>query len=278
MGSEPDAARTVRPRAVIVTASVGAGHDGAARELGRRLERDGFRVETHDYLDILPRRLGTLLRSVYTRQLSTVPRTWGWVLAALELMPPLAWLAAAVAGLAGRARIQEILRQGAEPAVVVSTYPLASHLLGELRRRRLLRAPVITYLTDFSVHRLWVCGGADAHLALHPVAAGQALGHGARTVIVCAPAVNPGFAPLAAAERGRRRSGVREAFGLPADAPLALIVAGSLGVGELEESARDVVATGRAIPIVVTGHNAELAARLDRIPGVLALGWAHDMA
>jgi UDP-N-acetylglucosamine:LPS N-acetylglucosamine transferase len=71
---------------------------------------------------------------------------------------------------------------------------------------------------------------------------------------------------------------VREAFGLPAGAAVALIVAGSLGVGELEESARDVAATGRAIPLVVAGHNAELAARLERIPGVLALGWVHDMA
>jgi UDP-N-acetylglucosamine:LPS N-acetylglucosamine transferase len=277
MGSEPDPVRAGRPRAVIVTASVGAGHDGAAHELARRLERDGFGVDVHDYLEILPRRLGRFLRSAYTRQLNTVPWTWGWVLAALDLIPPLAWITAAVAGLAGRRRLDQVLRE-AGPDVVVSTYPLASHVLGELRRRQLLAVPVITFLTDLSVHRLWICSGADAHLALHPVAAGQARMHGARAVVVTAPAVSRRFAPLAHPDRSTRRAALREAFGLPADAPVALVVAGSLGVGAVEEAVQDILATGKAVPLVVCGHNTALAARLDRVAGVVALGWVHDMA
>ncbi|MCW2504060.1 MAG: hypothetical protein JWO79_2344 [Actinomycetia bacterium] len=277
MGSEPDPVTGGRPRAVIVTASVGAGHDGAAHELARRLERDGFGVEVHDYLEILPRRLGRILRSTYTRQLNSVPRTWGWVLGALDLIPPLAWIVAAIAGLAGRRRLDEVLRN-AGPDVVVSTYPLASHVLGELRRRRQLAVPVVTFLTDLSVHRLWVCSGADAHLALHPVAALQARTHGARAVVVTAPAVGRRFTALAAPDRAARREALREAFGLPEDAPVALVVAGSLGVGEVEEAVRDILATGRAVPLVVCGHNTALAARLDRVDGVVALGWVHDMA
>ncbi|GAA0545938.1 hypothetical protein GCM10010172_29450 [Paractinoplanes ferrugineus] len=37
---------------VVVSASVGAGHDGVARELGRRFTADGFTVTHHDFLDL----------------------------------------------------------------------------------------------------------------------------------------------------------------------------------------------------------------------------------
>ena len=42
------------------------------------------------------------------------------------------------------------------PDAVVSTYPLASLVLGRMRKKKWLRVPVATYLTDFAVHPLWV--------------------------------------------------------------------------------------------------------------------------
>ncbi|MEU9154735.1 hypothetical protein AB0D59_30285 [Streptomyces sp. NPDC048417] len=65
---------------------------------------------------------------------------------------------------------------------VVSTYPGASQVLGALRRRGLLTVPAFTYLTDLSVHALWVAPGIDAHLAVHPVPAAQAHAQGAAAV------------------------------------------------------------------------------------------------
>src|SRR5437763_2302504 len=39
-----------RPRAVVVSAAMGAGHDGAAAEIGRRLVERGFDVEHVDFV------------------------------------------------------------------------------------------------------------------------------------------------------------------------------------------------------------------------------------
>ena len=58
--------------------------------------------------------------------------------------------------------------------VVVSTYPLSSLVLGNMRKKRWLKVPVITYLTDFAVHPLWVHPHVDVHLATSPYAAATA--------------------------------------------------------------------------------------------------------
>ncbi|ADJ48233.1 hypothetical protein AMES_6408 [Amycolatopsis mediterranei S699] len=100
-------------RIVIVSARVGAGHDGAAYALADRLT--GHDVEVLDFLDFLPGSLGRRLCDFYHRQLEVLPRSWDWTLTALGT----GW----GAGLAARAatlacgRLETALG-GAEPGLV----------------------------------------------------------------------------------------------------------------------------------------------------------------
>jgi UDP-N-acetylglucosamine:LPS N-acetylglucosamine transferase len=59
--------------------------------------------------------------------------------------------------------------------------------------------------------------------------------------------------------------------------PRALLTGGSLGIGDLEQAAADVLATGVMTPVVACGHNDALRRRLGRQPGVVALGWRDDL-
>ncbi|NJC68609.1 glycosyltransferase [Planosporangium thailandense] len=269
--SDEGAAPRTTGRVVIVSASIGAGHDGAAAELARQLRAAGLVVDRHDFVDILPGAWGRLLRGGYHAQLTVAPRTWGWLMGAAGGRSASAGVSTVLDRIA-RARMMEAI--GPDPTVVLSTYPLASQLIGRLRQERRLAAPAVTFLTDMSVHPLWVAPGVDAHLALHRVPARQARSLGARRVVVGGAAVGPAFRPRRdAAERVTARM----AFGLPQDAPLALVVAGSWGVGSVDRSARDIADTGRAVPVVVCGRNERLRARLSRDPRIIALGWVDDM-
>jgi hypothetical protein len=71
-------------RIVILSARVGAGHDGAAAELTRRIRDKGFEVTRHDFLDLLPGRLGQRLCDAYHRQLELAPRSWDWLLSTMD--------------------------------------------------------------------------------------------------------------------------------------------------------------------------------------------------
>ncbi len=257
-----------RPRAVVISASFGAGHDGAAAELTRRLHLLGCTVDRHDFVDLMPRRAGVVLRGLYRRQLTTVPQSWGWLLS-LAGTDRLAGQSARLTALADDATLQAI---GTGADLVVSTYPLASQVLGRLRLAGRLAVPVVTYLTDLSVHRLWVSAGVDVHLALHDEPARQAKEHGARDVRVVAPAVSPAF--------GEQYPGyaARERWGLPAAEPLALLVAGAWGVGSVARAAADVAATGLAVPVVACGRNDTLRHKLRRAGHAVALDWVDDMA
>ena len=249
-------------RVAVVSGSVGAGHDGAARELVREFAAAGYATSRHDFLAMLGSRGGRALRAAYAAQLRVAPGSWGWLLGNLSRHPGLTTgLAGFIARVAAR-RLRAALDP--QPAAVVSTYPLASQALGYLRRRGELNVPVITYLTDLSVHRLWVAPGVDRHLALHEVAAAQARALGAARVEVVRPVVRPDFATAAPAR-------------LPVRGPVALVVAGSWGVGEVAAAAAEIAATGLATPVTVCGHNAELRRRIAGAGTGLALGWVDDM-
>lgn len=120
-------------RITLVSASVGAGHDGAAAELARRLTEWGFHVQVHDFLDTLPAAFGRALRSGYALQLRVAPGSWGWLLTALSRHPALTAAANGLYRVAGR-RLHQSLP--ADTAAIVSTYPLASQALGGMRQAR----------------------------------------------------------------------------------------------------------------------------------------------
>jgi UDP-N-acetylglucosamine:LPS N-acetylglucosamine transferase len=265
--------RSSQPRRItVVSASVGAGHDGAARELVRRLQAAGYDTQCHDFLDLLPPGCGKLLRASYALELKVAPQAWGWLLQGLEKNQSSSGMVSSLFAKAAARRTRKLI--GKDDVAVVSTYPLASQALGRLRRRGELDVPVTTFLTDMSVHPLWVADGVDLHLALDPVAAAQAARHGAKDIEICQPLVGPAFRPVrSAAERTRER--IR--FGLPEDQPVALITAGSWGVGEVEQTAKEIAASGVAVPVTVCGHNTALRDKLNASGTGIALQWVEDM-
>ncbi|MEU1529152.1 glycosyltransferase [Streptomyces fagopyri] len=267
---EPVPPTTRTERVAVVSASIGAGHDGAAAELARRLTASGLVVDRIDLLDVLPARLGRLVRDGYHHMLVRAPWAYQWVYRSTERAGGGGPLARALL----RTAEDRLLRTlHPDTGAVVSTYPGASRVLGSLRLRGRLAAPVLTYLTDFSVHPLWVADGVDVHLAAHAVPAAQARAAGAPDVRVCGPVVDPRFRPREAREReaGRAR------FGLPADARLALLVAGSWGVGQVRQVALELRECGAAVPVVVCGRNETLAAQLHADGIEHAYGWIDDM-
>jgi UDP-N-acetylglucosamine:LPS N-acetylglucosamine transferase len=268
-GPAPTAVAPVE-RIAIISASIGAGHDGAATELARRLTAGGLTVDRFDLLDLLPARIGRLVRDGYHRMLVQAPWAYQRVYRSTERSGGGGPLARALLRTA-EDRVLRALPPGT--GAVVSTYPGASRVLGNLRRDGRLAVPVLTYLTDFSVHPLWVAGGVDVHLAAHAVPAAQAQAAGARDVRVCGPVTDPRFRPADI----RERRAARARFGLPERTPLALLVAGSWGVGPVRQVALELRDCGAAVPVVVCGRNEALAARL-RADGIEhAFGWVDDM-
>ena len=268
-------------RIVLISASVGAGHDGAAAEISRRiLERHaGFDVDRFDFINLMPPPVGPIGRATYRALIKMAPGGWEWMLSRLdnEGTDP-SKSGATIARLAAMANRRLLRTIGPDVAGVISTYPLASQALGRLRAAGRLAVPVMTFLTDMSVHPLWVHPGVDVHFALHEIAAGQARELGAKDARVVRPAVRPEFNPrITEGERAAMRDALSEDFDAPVSPRLALVVAGSWGVGEIEQAVADIAETGLVTPIVACGHNNALRARIAKAGTGIPLGWVSDM-
>src|SRR5437588_75597 len=72
------------PRVLVVSGSVGAGHDGAARELAARLDAAGAVVEVRDFLAALPRPASWLLREGYLSTVERIPAAFEFLYQHLE--------------------------------------------------------------------------------------------------------------------------------------------------------------------------------------------------
>lgn len=276
--SQPSPERTslpVNPRIVIMSASVGAGHDGPADELGRRLSRRGWWIDRPDGLEIPPHRVGPALRRLYLAGMRHAPGLWG---------PVLDSCVDGVAARATRAWLDRLTEHAAaligdEPHAVVSTYPLVSQLLGRLRQAGTLEVPVISYLTDPSVHPLWWHPGVDLVLAPHPAMVDQLhrlsrATPAARTRIVeTAPALP---SSVTTAHRRDDAATVRAELGVPPGATLALVTAGSDGTGPVHETAADLASWG-AWPVVLCARNDWLRRRVEALGVGRALGWVDDI-
>ena len=157
------------PRILILTASVGEGHDAPARRLADQLraERPDVVVETEDCLAAMGRAVSALsdnaARVVFFRFLWL----WDigfWVFAGFAMTRRFTqWL---LVRFGGRGLLRLISSH--RPDVVVSTYPHATEVLGRLRKAGRLQVPVCAVITDLAGLRYWATPGADLHLVTHP--------------------------------------------------------------------------------------------------------------
>jgi len=259
-------------RILIVSASMGAGHDGAARELSRRLEAEGHEACIVDFLDCCPLGIGWFIKWSYLLQLKFAP--WSYDLTyRLWYKLPSSWgfIVRLDTFVAGRRLRKAIRRSDAD--VVVSTYPLSSLVLGNMRKKGWLKVPAVTFLTDFAVHPLWVHPDIDAHVATSPYAAETATERGGKDARASGPLVSERFSSVARVTPAE----TRRAFGIEPDARAVLVVAGSWGVGDVVGTVEAIARAGEYHPVTVCGRDQHLKSTLEHRGLGTVIGWTDEM-
>lgn len=255
---------------LVISGSVGAGHDGAADELISRLHTLGVPTERRDYLDALPRFCRFVLRDGYEISVGRFPWFFDWLFASLERP---GWVQKVTLGLCRAAR-RPVRRWVGDHPVVVSTYMLASQTLGQLKQAGALDAVLVTFLTDPAVHRMWVHSAIDHHVTVT-----EATARMGQTVYRTAMTPVGGLVSSRFADRpdAARRSQLRAELGLHARGLVVLVVAGALGLGDVPHTVRAISSSGVAQVLVLCGRNERLRRELARESGVIALGWRDDV-
>ncbi|MDT9686292.1 galactosyldiacylglycerol synthase [Streptomyces sp. TRM76323] len=261
-------------RCLVLSASMGAGHDAVAAELARRLRAHGHDAHVHDVLTLLPPGTGPALRAFYRTVVRRVPALYTAIYRVFLAPPPPrpdgpAAPRADTSPLAVLAeRPLEALAARLRPDVVVSTFHLAAQVTGRMRERGTLRVPSAVYVTDFAVHRGWLHPGNDLYLCVSPGAAEAARTGTGRRAAAPGPVVPPAFHAVA-----------RTPPGPPPDPhrPTVLLSAGAWGVGSDLPRTAGALARNGLRPVVLCGRDEHLRRRTARVPGAVALGWTDDL-
>jgi processive 1,2-diacylglycerol beta-glucosyltransferase len=255
----------VPPRIVIVTASVGEGHDLPARTLAAQLraERPDVEIETVDGLAPMGRTIVAISESAPRFVFFRLGWLWDigfWVFAAFSPTRRLTQAALTWVGGRGLLRLVEAHR----PDVVVSTYPHTTEVLGRLRRSGRLRVPLCAAVTDLAALWYWATPGADVHLVTHSESIEELrriAGPSARAYCVNG-LTDPAFC------EPRAKDDARIALGLPVEGKLVLVSGGGWGVGKIDvavEVALELLEV--SLVVCLCGRNERLRRRLEQAFG-----------
>jgi UDP-N-acetylglucosamine:LPS N-acetylglucosamine transferase len=249
-------------RILILTASIGEGHDLPARQLADdlRTESPSTEVLVKDGL----RALGRPFVFVNERAPGVVFFRFRWIWDAAYWLfvhfAPTRRLTQRLVWVAGRRGLMRLVQE-VEADAVVSVYPMTTEVLGRLRATGRLRVPVCAAITDLAMMHYWASPGIDLHLLTHPQSEDEVRRvAGPETAVrIVRGFTRPEF--VQPCDQGA----ARVALGLPEGGKVVLVSGGGWGVGDLASAVDTALELdGVAAVVCLCGRNEVLRDRLQQ--------------
>jgi processive 1,2-diacylglycerol beta-glucosyltransferase len=272
---------------LILSASVGAGHNQAAKAVAEALGQacPAATVEVRDTLTFVPRLFRAYYSGGYTFLVTKMPWVYGvgfrmndrpqgprrGLRERLRLWSEWPWLG----------RLRSFVADF-RPDLVVNTHFLAATVLGRMIRLGSLRVPQMVVVTDILMHRFWFSEHVDHWFAPGEPTAERLRRWGVepdRITVSGMPIQHKWTLPV-------DRAAVLAEWRLPADRPIVLLSGGTEFVcGNIVDIARQIASRcPRALVAVLAGRNKGLLADLARVPeagrsivGVAFTDRAHEL-
>lgn len=256
-------------RALMLSGSLGKGHDVVAEACGAALEAKGVEWRTMDSMALLGRGAGAAGDWVFRQLLSVTAVYDAFHFSQLRDDGRLGRAAdrAAVNKMHGPL-VAAVAEFG--PDLIVPVFATGAGAAARLKREGLM-APSVVIMTDSFAHRMWVHDNTDLFLVTSAAAAESVRRYWpeARVEVMTAP-VRPEFYTAPSRADARRRLGV------PAAATCVLLMSGAWGLGPLDHAARALADDG-IWTLAVAGTNLAMADAIEALavthPRVLPFGY-----
>ena len=257
--------------ALLLSGSIGMGHDALAAACCDSLEAQGWQTRTLDAMQLLGSRSRSVGERVFRAMLAVPGLYDAFYYSALRTGGRLAVAADSAARRRIATRLAAYLdRQPAD--LVISVFATGAGAASDLVSRYPGMKHVV-FCTDVTPHRMWVHPNVDMYLVTAGVAEPAVLRFrpDARVQVV-PPPVRPAF------YHARSQVQARRELGVPPGARCALLMSGAWGLGPVAAAASALGDAGVHV-LAVAGNNRrlerELAGVAARQPRVRAFGFSH---
>ena len=211
---------------IVFSAAFGAGHIRAAEAIIEEIRRQDSEIEIiHlDYGLFINENLYTLLKITYLGLIKYAPKIWGKFYYRTANILPDSTFQSFLNNL-GRNKILPHIKS-IDPSLVVCTYPIVSGVIAQLKTEVLTDVPLVTVITDYTVHSQWIHEGVDLYIVGCKDVHKDLLDRGidASRIQTTGIPVNTGF------EMDLDRQAIIKKLELQPNVPTILIMCGAFGV------------------------------------------------
>jgi len=265
-------------RAVVLSGSIGRGHDSVAEACVAALARTGMSAEILDAMRLLGRIESKVGDSVFRWLLAVPPLYDAFHFSQMRVGTRLVERGEHESASRLVPRLRDHL--AAQPAdVLLSVFATGAGALGRLRPE-LPDTPAVVVCTDATAHRFWAHPGIDRYVVCSAMAAGTVRQYlPDMDIVLVPPPVRPVFFDAPGGAEARAWLGIDD------DVPCVLLMAGGWGLAPLQGAAEALAEHGYRV-LAVAGANRRLARTLqdsahrypaDRGPGVTAYGFTDEV-
>ncbi|MBF0522053.1 MAG: hypothetical protein HQL24_03235 [Candidatus Omnitrophica bacterium] len=259
---------------LIVHASAGAGHQKAAEAVCHGIEQHtNHSVRCIDILDYSSPFFKDLYRNTYFFLITKLPRVWAFFFGLLDIpwLLPFVQLARRIYNALNVSKFHKLLIDE-QYDCVISTHFMSTEIGAALKRKGRIKSKLITVVTDYDVHRIWLAKGIDIYTVATDLTKKKMISLGVPEEKVCVtgiPTDEKFSSPMDVA-------GLKRRFGLKDNVFTVLLATGSFGLGPIEEIMEHL---NTVQIIIVCGNNKELFARLQAKQSALVkpFGYVENM-
>lgn len=222
-------------KALILSCNTGGGHNSAGKAMLRRLLEQGCQARMLDMMSLAGERTSRIVGGTYVNVAKYTPRLFaaayraGDRLSSARRKSPVYYANTMMAGF-----LERYLREN-ETDILVMPHLFPAETITYMKRRGKLAIPAVAIATDYTCIPFWEETDCDAYVLPHPDLAEEYIQRG-----IPKEKLYPLGIPNAMEfETQMSREEARSRLGLDREAPLLLVMGGSMGFGRIQELTRE---------------------------------------
>lgn len=247
---------------LIISASYGGGHNQVAKALSQEIQAQepGLNIITIDYCDLLYPFLSRFTQFSYSQSIRHFPVGYALYYQATENISPDSFWQRRLNRIGYSELIMLVNRL--RPQIIISTFPLPAGVLSRMKETGDLSIPIVTVITDYSVHSQWVHPYTDLYLVGSEEMVAGLIKRGISSSLIAVS----GIPILSAFNQSHDTKRIKEELGcLPGDRLIIFMGGydGIFGTTRFGNVLKDLPVDVKAI--IITGANEELYEKLETV-------------
>lgn len=249
-------------RYLIVTASVGSGHEKAAAAVAEAIQHRCPTAEIHtiDFMSVKTSIINAFMKCCYLNMLHFVPNLYEFMYqftAGKKKGGFVKWAMSSVI-----VHSMKVLIKKYRPDIIICTHPFPADAVSHLSERRRRDFTSCAIITDYSVHQMWVCPNLDHYFVAIDFMKEQLVEAGINGDIIHVSGIPVGEEFSQTLDAGVCRTKLDIDQGLP----VVMMMGGGLGLGGMDMAMHQLERVKKQIQLlIIAGKNTELKKRVEAL-------------